>query len=907
VKLRPLLLAGLLLVPVPAMGTDPGPPVLSDLSLAVLSPVVRPILEEAYAAEGRGELERAASRYRLVIHKDSTVVPAVLGLARVLEAAGDLEGADKALASLAHEAEVVFARAWLLEERDPETALQLYARLETLALGHSEPYLRQALLLAESDPVEAREKLDVWWEMEGGVPHEDAVLAVALGLKADGELEGALELLDSRKQAWPDGEEPEALAGLRDRIGVEREALRLAAGGMVPLTSVQAAALARARKVFNRGGNERALEALRELLGEAPRNAELWATIGDVHRSRGAVEEAERAYVAATTLAPEEARYHANLGTLLAERYGGRRHREAIAELGAALAQKSSWAEIHFRLANVQCEAGRFEDAAESLRAYLTLEPGGAHATEASELLEDLERTRPVTAVLPASPELDSDVPDPARLVYRVARVYRGRGEKERARVEAMKALELAPSYLDALMLLAAMDLEDGDQVSAAQRYRRCFELAPHDPGLLLTLGDLERAAGQVEAAQRYFRGAAEAGAPEAFYRLADMAAERGDLREARRLIDSYFEVSTGGLAHEPALALQARVQRQLRLVRWGVGGGLALVFALAGAWLLRRRTGSSLQVLLARKPASYHEVARLLSAIRHEVLKHNTNLLASVADRLEDGDTQAALYAAERLYGEGDEVGVIRRFEGYIDELEAVGRPELRLNLRVRDPVLAPMHRAMRRLKGLERSLRRPHRASGRLPDQLRLLSRQLNDEGYTAIGRLIQDVSVQRVDLPLLEAVYRRVAEEPSLEGQAPPVLEIEGQDLSVPVRIFRKDFEDVAANLLRNAVFALIEELPLGERRVGLALVEEMDPVTGLETLALRFRDNAPRPLTDAILRGRRIEQGLGLAADLLARHQGVMNVETGASERRGGWTKAVVVRLPRAELAYEEEQT
>ena len=567
-----------------------------------------------------------------MIHKDSTVVPAVLGLARVLEAAGDLEGADKALASLAHEAEVVFARAWLLEERDPETALQLYARLETLALGHSEPYLRQALLLAESDPVEAREKLDVWWEMEGGVPHEDAVLAVALGLKADGELEGALELLDSRKQAWPDGEEPEALAGLRDRIGVEREALRLAAGGMVPLTSVQAAALARARKVFNRGGNERALEALRELLGEAPRNAELWATIGDVHRSRGAVEEAERAYVAATTLAPEEARYHANLGTLLAERYGGRRHREAIAELGAALAQKSSWAEIHFRLANVQCEAGRFEDAAESLRAYLTLEPGGAHATEASELLEDLERTRPVTAVLPASPELDSDVPDPARLVYRVARVYRGRGEKERARVEAMKALELAPSYLDALMLLAAMDLEDGDQVSAAQRYRRCFELAPHDPGLLLTLGDLERAAGQVEAAQRYFRGAAEAGAPEAFYRLADMAAERGDLREARRLIDSYFEVSTGGLAHEPALALQARVQRQLRLVRWGVGGGLALVFALAGAWLLRRRTGSSLQVLLARKPASYHEVARLLSAIRHEVLKHNTNLLASVA-----------------------------------------------------------------------------------------------------------------------------------------------------------------------------------------------------------------------------------------------------------------------------------
>jgi len=83
--------------------------------------------------------------------------------------------------------------------------------------------------------------------------------------------------------------------------------------------------------------------------------------------------------------------------------------------------------------------------------------------------------------------------------------------------------------------------------------------------------------------------------------------------------------------------------------------------------------------------------------------------------------------------------------------------------------------------------------------------------------------------------------------------------------------------------------------------------MDPVTGLETLALRFRDNAPRPLTDAILRGRRIERGLGLAADLLARHQGVMNVETIEREQRAGWTKAVVVRLPRAELADQEDPT
>jgi tetratricopeptide (TPR) repeat protein len=909
VNLRTLLVVGSLLASVGGVSrAAAAPPPISELSLAMLEPGVRVVVEEALAAEGRGELERAAARYRLVLHRDPTVVPAVLGLGRVLAASGDVEGASRALASQPHEAEVVFARARLLEQHDPETALQLYQRLEALALGHPEPYLRQALLLAERDPVEARDKLRTWWELDGGAPPEDAVMAVALGLKAAGELDQAIAMLDAMQEAWPEGAEPDPLRGLRDRIGVEREALRLAAGGTVPLSAAQAADLAEARQDFSQGRLDDALEALRVLLGRAPRAPELWETIGDVHLARGSVEEAERAYVAATTLAPDEASYHARLGMLLAERYAGRRHREAIAELSSALALRGTWAELHFRLADIQREASRFEDAAESLQAYLTLEPAGPHAAEARALLEDLGRHRPTSTALPQAEKPELQVPDPARHAYRVARVYRGRGDAEQARAEAERALELAPDYLDALMLLAALDLEAGDEASAASLYQRCVALAPYDARLLLTLGELERSAGRSDLAQGYFLSAASAGAPEAHYLLAAMAAERGELREARRQLEAYFEVSSGGLAHEPAVALLARVERQLRLVRWGVGGGLALLLLSAGAWVLRRRTGSSLGVLLGREPASYHEVARLLSAIRHEVLKHNTNLLASVAERLDEGDTQAALYAAERLFGDGADIGVIGRFEGYLDELEGVGRRHgVRLNLRVRDPVLAPMHRAMRRLEGLERALRRPHRAPKRLPHELRVLSRQLNEVGYQAIGRLIQDVSVQRVELSLLEAVYRRVAEEPSLEGEAPTTLELDGRELGVPVRIFRKDLEDIAANLLRNAVFALVEELPPGERRIGLALVEELDPVTGLETLALRFRDNAPRPLTDAILRGRRIERGLGLAADLLARHQGVMNVETGAGERRGGWTKAVVVRLPRAELAFEEDET
>jgi len=886
----------------------------------MLDPGLRSFMEEALAAERRGDPARAAARYRVVLLRDPTMVPAVLGLGRSLAAQGELDEADAAYARMPHEAEVVSARARLLQERDPETALALYRRLETLAIGSSETYLRQALLLASLDPTQAVEALETWWELGGGdrgiepygQPLEDVVVAVALGLKGQGDLDTAIALLERCQQLWPEPEEPEQVTALLDRLGVERQALSLVVGGSAPLSLQQQRVLDRARRAFQQGELVDARGSLRELVAQAPRAPDPWAALGDVHLALGAVAEAERAYVAASTLAPDEASFHARLGMLLAERYAGRRHREAAAELNAALALRPTWSELHFRLAAVQREAGAFASAASSLRSYLAHDPEGAHAEQAHVLLQDLERRRPGGDVLPPLPAATGEIPDPARHATRVARVYRERGDLAAARAELESALELAPDYLDALMLLAALELEAGQEDAAIAAYERCLQAAPGHPRLLLSLGELRRSGGQRTAAAHLFEKAAGEGAPEAWYLLADMAMEDGRLLEARRHLDLYFQDATGGLVHEPALALDARVRRSLRVWRLSLGSGAAILLILATAVLVRRRTGSTLGQLLEREPAAYPEVARLLSAIRHEVLKHNTNLLASVAAKLEAGDGQAALYAAERLYGEvhgggesAAEPGVIQRFESYLAELERVGgRHGLRLNLRRRDPVLAPMYRAMLRLRRLERQLRRPHRSSARLPRELRELSRLLNEEGFRDIGSLIQRMSVLRVDPALLLAVYRRVSCEPGLEGLTPATPVLEGEGSVVPVRIFRKDLEDIAANLLRNALYALVEELPQEERRVGIALVEEMDPVTGLETLAIRFRDNAPRPLTDAILRGRRIERGLGLAADLLARHDGVMNVETLPGEQRGGWTKAVVVRLPRAELAPEE---
>ena len=82
--------------------------------------------------------------------------------------------------------------------------------------------------------------------------------------------------------------------------------------------------------------------------------------------------------------------------------------------------------------------------------------------------------------------------------------------------------------------------------------------------------------------------------------------------------------------------------------------------------------------------------------------------------------------------------------------------------------------------------------------------------------------------------------------------------------------------------------------GERRIAVILEEDDDPITGLELVVLRFCDTAPGTLTNAMIQGRSIGRGLGLAVDLITRHNGSIEVED-----EPGYSKAVAVRLPRAE--------
>ena len=275
--------------------------------------------------------------------------------------------------------------------------------------------------------------------------------------------------------------------------------------------------------------------------------------------------------------------------------------------------------------------------------------------------------------------------------------------------------------------------------------------------------------------------------------------------------------------------------------------------------------------------PSAGHDVARACAALRHEILKHRTTVLPDVADALDRGDSEPW----EVWHAEGPEV--LARVETMLGGLEALGRRHgVRMDLRRSDPVLGPLYRALRRVI----RARRP-------PRDLRALSEVINRASYAGIGAIVADCSVQTVGIPAIRAVYARVVEEPGLRGAEVPELVGSEAEGAVRVRMYAEDLDDILANLLRNALSA-------GARHVAVTVGQRVDEITGVAWVEVAVGDDAPGILTNAMIRGRSIGRGLGLAADLVQRHGGILRV----AEAEGG--KAVIVALPGVEFGRREAE-
>jgi tetratricopeptide (TPR) repeat protein len=716
------------------------------------------------------------------------------------------------------------------------------------------------------------------------------------------------------------GDEPAAQEAAKRlfELDVEREARRL---GWSPATDARPSPEARrlverARRMRAQGRVRDAETVFRQVLRIAPAMGMARADLGDLLRDSGRPAQAELEYLRALALDREHPEILARLGRLYLgwSADEGPRTREAAHFLARALEVRPDWAALHLELARAFQASGELERAAAHVDRFLARtedERARAPALEIKQALVALGvGTRGSEDAPPDAPGPADGGGEPARAALAQARVWLSRGEPD----AAMAALRQLPeaARTPAVLNAEARILHGANRLdAAAETLERSLRANEGQAEVHERLAVIRERQGRGTDARGHFERAEALGSLVASWHLArldavpDPLGPLGDALQLRRLSDAEGRLEAfldgGGteVYREEARRLLDSLERRRRAAIGSAGAGAVLCVVLLLALRARVYGGADLVTLVERHPDAGPAVQRVLSAIRHEVLKHNTMVLTGVADAVERGESlrdRAAWFRSTAVDA------LESRLRAYAAELRQLGRARgMRLNLRRRDAAFRALFRGFGALRRASRMLARREPATGgerrRLLRVLRFAERQLNSEGYEAVVALLDHLRVLRIDVDTVHGIFDRVRREPAFADTPVAPLALDGAEaLPVAVQLPRTALEDILGNLMRNALQTSQRDGLPTPLRVGLSVSREVHPITGVERARLAVRDRAPTPLEASQLRGGAIEHGLGLTWDLVKRYEGALTVRDEAD----GWAKAVVVALPVMEM-------
>ncbi|MDB4979426.1 MAG: hypothetical protein JWM82_178, partial [Myxococcales bacterium] len=285
---------------------------------------------------------------------------------------------------------------------------------------------------------------------------------------------------------------------------------------------------------------------------------------------------------------------------------------------------------------------------------------------------------------------------------------------------------------------------------------------------------------------------------------------------------------------------------------------GAATASALAVLLLLRRLFGgATLASALARRPALFPEVARVLGELRHDVLKHRAGVLGMAADAaVSRDDLRRALHEPRPTSAvvADAHAGLARAARGQGIALRTLAR----------EPVLGPLAVDLARA---EKILAAPPPL-----DVARLLALDERLRGAHAdrLEALLRQGPRTRLDAHTLSDWIAAVEATVRADGAAWVAPALALGDLAVDFPVERSALHAIFANLLRNAQAALTPD----ERRAGRVIVRvsrERD-VTGRQLVSLEVGDSAPALLTVEVIEARESGRGLAIVRDLARNWRG-----------------------------------
>jgi tetratricopeptide (TPR) repeat protein len=630
--------------------------------------------------------------------------------------------------------------------------------------------------------------------------------------------------------------------------------------------------------------------------------------LGEVYARRKQFPQAIESYKRAIAMERYDYTAYMALGLLYKKEFSGAEDEQARTNLDMALRLRPDLYVLHYHLGELYARSDK-QQAIEHFNSYLDSgDPDDPHRDKAREAIAALEREvekgddRFVAPPLPS--ELRRLDPELHRLINEAYVYGAEQGEWDRAErllLQAQDKFSSEPAYYNMLALI--VEAQQNRPGQARMYWEQSLALDPNQAEIHERLGLMMP---ETPEGLEHLRLAADLGSLIARYRLAKLLWDRNELWAASDELDIYLrEAGPYDVYWDTARELRVTMDDLFLKIYLGMAllGLILLAIPLSLIW--RRFRGSSLRQLLDRSPTSFPEVARILSLIRHEILKHNTAFLSDVGRALEldepDAEARATLLA-RRLFGDesgapnlaqrGERRGIYGRFLGYVGELHKVARAHgVTLNLRRKDPTFKAMLKAFDDVAARAHELRHPGGLRpGRKLELARVLSRAgdvLGRKAFEQLSGVIRSLCIARVDHEFIASVYEEIATEDKFAHVQIAPLVIDGEEQRV--RIFPTDLHDILANVLRNSLMSSVmyAQPPIG---LGVSLVTEFDDITGLSSLVIRIKDRSPERLTNEMLRGRYVERGMGITADLLSRYDGSIAVEP-----EPGWEKAVVLRF------------
>jgi tetratricopeptide (TPR) repeat protein len=831
---------------------------------------------------------------------------------------GDCSNDPEALIA---EAEVLLEEAGPLSREDAlDWARRLYRRARLLQPSAWLSLRSADLAAAAGEEEEAVDLLSEAAESGGELLSPLERLLLARRAEARRQWQDAIRFYrDLGRALGSEGAPPSWIAERLRRLEVEAEAQALSAP-VAPAPSPEARlALGEGKRALASGRMPEARERLRLALRLSPGYVEAALLLGALEAREGRASEAIRSY--RNALAAEPGRFEAlvALANLLWDEPDREAKRESLDLLDRAAEIRPDLRSLLKTSSTRWAEWGDAAQALERLDAYRR----GATAEErqSSEALRRSLATRVERGSAggePAAPVGPMGEGSPAVEQWKIAQVYFRRGD-EASLSAALDHLEeaerLDPGFGRAAELAGTIYEKRGELREAEAAFRRAILADPSRASSWERIASLlSRQPGRSREAEEAWRSAEQAGSTEALFSLALLARNAGRSGEAASLHRRYLNESPGGVHAEEAASVLSELDRRRRLLL-GVAGGAIGLLLLAGAWAVwSRASGSSFEEWLARRPEATHEARPVVGRLRHEVVKHGGLLLSDAAARLREPNPAARRETAElllaRLFGWGEEGagrGLLDESRRALRDLRAIAlRTRDRLNLSSRDPLFSPLLRGLRVLDRLQRPLRRI--ASGRATRALaaRVASR-LDGAAESfqapigpALERLLDAASATEVRFEALAGLLGRLAAEKRLAYA--PSLEPLGLFRDEPgrpllVRVGPSDWETIWRNLFANALEAGGNGRST-ERRLALGAERSRDGVTGAPLARFVLADDAVAPLTTDMIRGRAVNRGWGIVADLVRRHGGAVEV---GPPPASGYVKGVVLELPALEFS------